>query len=125
MLQHIDVNLVEDRVTEVINSAVLDSEYKGITHILVNKVYELIDALPAEKRNLIGEIEDLRGKREIITYNELYRQGFIDGTRLSQLPFKAKRLYKLFGEFRKVFFKSLIHIKHILAPHLLSAVSKC
>lgn len=58
---------------------------KKLTGKIISILNAIKDALPSEHKKLLEELEDIRGKRELITYKTLYRQGLKDGARLGNV----------------------------------------
>lgn len=79
-------NFICERVTDTINRIYAGNKaYRKVTTNIMRLSHMLKNALPLEHRDLLDELDDYRGRREIILYEALYRQGLIDGLRLGNL----------------------------------------
>jgi hypothetical protein len=92
MMISIFVNgLVSERSSDIINRIYAKNKaYRNFTPDIIRLLDSIKNALPLEDRNLLEELDDYQGQREIILYEALYRQGVIDGLRLGNLTRRVK-----------------------------------
>lgn len=79
------------RVEEIQNDiAENNRKYKEFTREII-KILAVIDkGLPVECHKVLEALEDTRGKRDSLVEEMLYRQGLIDGIKLSNVHSKLR-----------------------------------
>lgn len=77
---------MKERTDDIVeNTAVNDKAFRELTQKIILLLNDIKEALPPEHQNLLGELEDVYGKRELITQKTLYRRGLKDGIKLCNM----------------------------------------
>jgi len=85
------VDFTKDRTTEIINDiAVNNRRFKELTMEVIEKLNDIKNSLPEGDIKILEELEDVRGKRETITFEIIYRQGLLDGIKAGNVYNKLR-----------------------------------
>lgn len=82
---------VSGRTDEIVNDmAETNRVYKKHTEKIILLLKSIYAALSREEINLIDELEDIRGRRDLLIYKALYMQGLKDGIKLCNIFHRFK-----------------------------------
>ena len=80
------VDCMKKRTDDIVeNTAVNGRAFRELTQKIILLLNDIKEALPTEHQNLLGELEDVYGKRELITQKTLYRRGLKDGIKICNM----------------------------------------
>ncbi|KPU46187.1 hypothetical protein OXPF_02970 [Oxobacter pfennigii] len=85
------IETTDNRVHDIQNDTAKNNRrYKEFTVSILKMLKEIYKELPVEYHEILEELEDTRGERDLIAEKILYRQGLIDGIRISNVHTKLR-----------------------------------
>lgn len=88
MLKPIDRYFVGGRTMDIVNDVYSKNQaFRKFNPQIIEILHEIRNLLPGDKKELLEDLENNKNLRGKVLYEELYRQGLVDGLRLSNIAF--------------------------------------